>query len=76
MATFSGTIVCTYQLHEALTKGLRTNANKDFVKKYKKFSADKCLLIWDSNNKVTAICERCLEFCKSIGQMVIGGDKE
>jgi hypothetical protein len=75
MTAFSGTIVCTYQLHEALTKGLRTNANKDFVKKYKKFSTEKCLLIWGTNNKVTAICERCLEFCKSIGQMVIPEDE-
>ena len=67
MATFTQ-FYCGYQTHKSLTKGLKTNPNKAFVKRYRKFS-DKYRMMIFYNNKGIPICERCLEFCKSIGQM-------
>ena len=74
-AAFIGTkMECTYQTHENLTKGLKTNPNKNFVKKYKRKSNETCMMIF-YDNEASPICERCLEFCKSVGQLLIEKEK-
>lgn len=72
---YAGTqMKCGYQMHENLTDKLRPNPNRDFVRKYEVLDDVPHMLIFHGKNKALPMCDRCLAWCKSIGQMSIEDD--